>query len=508
MSIRSAIAVAVASLPAAAVWPPAAGSGGVLASDPNYAKCTVLLHFNGADGSTNFVDQIGNLWTASGDAKISTSSPLYGSSSGLFDGSGDYISADIASAIGTGDFTVRGKIRPASVASDGELFCIGNPSNTSQFNLVIEIKSGGYLRASIQDGSGGAQADVTTGAAVFTAGTDYDFAVAADGGTLRLYVGPMGGTCTQVASTSIVGTRAQTNNQVRVGYLASGFARHFNGRMKGLQVYNGVCLYPGGTSFTAPPNSDRPSFPALVYGDRIATATTNDAQGVADDGTNLYFASSTTLYKYSKAGTLLSSRSTASDEPAGRTQINGLFWRAGVLYVSAAKWDAGSSVASSWVCEYDPSTLTPLGSPHVLDVSGMSQGGFSEGLAWYGGFWWVIFHANKKVAVYTSDFATRVALLDLAFSITGSSGGYGSGTGYDGIAWVGDYLLCNVHEIYNEKFLDVYFWNGATLDMVTRVRRSRSGESQGLALDPSDSTVLRLAERGVSGDGVARRVVT
>jgi hypothetical protein len=482
-----------------AVWPPAAGATSVLVDDPNYASCTALLHGNGTNGSTNFVDQIGSLWTASGNAQISTASPIYGSSNMLFDGAGDYISATLANALGTADFTIRCKIRIASLASDGEIFCIGAISNTSAFDLVLEYKTTGALRGSIQNGSGTANVDITTATSLLAINTTYDIAFVADGSTARLYIDGV-----QRQSGAITGTRVQALSSARVGHLATAVPRYFNGKMKGLQLYNGVCLYPSGTTFTPPANADRPSLPALTYISSFATSVTTvtDAQGVADDGTDLYYSNSTTLFKYSKAGSLITSRSTSGDAPTPRTQINGLFYRSGVLYVSAAYYSGGGT---SYIAEYDPSTLTPLGVVHTLDISGLTNG-FSEGLAWYGGFWWVVFHSDKKVGVYTSNFSSRVALLNLDFTITGSSGGFGTGQGYDGVAWWGDYMLCNIHETYNEKNLDVYFWNGATLSKVSRIVRTRSVESQGIALDPSDTTVLRLAERNYSGnDGIAKR---
>ena len=68
----------------------------------------ILLHFNGANASTVFTDDSGKVWTAAGDAKLTTSEKKFGSAALALDGAGDYIttpaSADIAR--GTGDFTI------------------------------------------------------------------------------------------------------------------------------------------------------------------------------------------------------------------------------------------------------------------------------------------------------------------------------------------------------------------------------------------------------------------
>lgn len=55
----------------------------------SYTK--VLLHFGGADASTTFTDEIGSTWTARADAQIDTAQKQFGTGSGLFDGTGDYI---------------------------------------------------------------------------------------------------------------------------------------------------------------------------------------------------------------------------------------------------------------------------------------------------------------------------------------------------------------------------------------------------------------------------------
>lgn len=62
-----------------------------MAVDDNYTKA--LLHMNGADTSTTFTDESGKAWTANGGAQIDTAQSKFGGASGVFDGTGDYISA-------------------------------------------------------------------------------------------------------------------------------------------------------------------------------------------------------------------------------------------------------------------------------------------------------------------------------------------------------------------------------------------------------------------------------
>ena len=90
-----------------------------MAVDDSYTK--VLLHMNGSDGSTTFTDESGKTWTAHGNAQIDTAQSKFGGASGLFDGSGDYLStpdhADFE--LGSGDWTHDFWIRWISTGGAG-----------------------------------------------------------------------------------------------------------------------------------------------------------------------------------------------------------------------------------------------------------------------------------------------------------------------------------------------------------------------------------------------------
>jgi len=57
----------------------------------------VMLHMNGVNNSTTFIDDSGKVWTANGNAKIVTTESKFGGACAYFDGSGDYISTPITS---------------------------------------------------------------------------------------------------------------------------------------------------------------------------------------------------------------------------------------------------------------------------------------------------------------------------------------------------------------------------------------------------------------------------
>lgn len=102
------------------------------------ANTKLLLHFNGADAGTTFTDSSpsGHTVTAVGNAQLDTANKKFGSASGLFDGSGDYLTIpDHADwDFGTGDFTVD--FWAWWDATGGNYFIIsrgGDPSNN--FNI-------------------------------------------------------------------------------------------------------------------------------------------------------------------------------------------------------------------------------------------------------------------------------------------------------------------------------------------------------------------------------------
>lgn len=82
----------------------------------SYVK--LMLHMDGADGSTTFTDSSasGHSITANGNAQIDTAQSKFGGASGLFDGTGDYITVpDHADwDFGSGDFTIDFWIRFAA----------------------------------------------------------------------------------------------------------------------------------------------------------------------------------------------------------------------------------------------------------------------------------------------------------------------------------------------------------------------------------------------------------
>lgn len=221
---------------------PASGGGG---SNPYWANVSSLLHFDGADGSTTFADQKGHVWTPSGNAQIDTAHSKFGGASGLFDGSGDYITAASHADFGFGssDFTIEAFVRVPSTGSDQTLFDNRTASNTGIGIYSSIIAGGGGQKWGVASNV----AVIATGA-VLTVNTWIHLAIARQGTTLR-------GFRNGVQDFSITDSRTYASaSQARCGatYVAT---QPYYGHIDDARVTKGVARY---TSAFTPPSAPFP----------------------------------------------------------------------------------------------------------------------------------------------------------------------------------------------------------------------------------------------------------
>lgn len=129
----------------------------------------MLLHFNGSNASTTFTDEYGTPITANGNAKVSTGQSKFGGASGLFDGTGDYLSftrtLNLSKSTG---FTID-----CWVYITGNTTADGNGNRTA---AIYTLGSGSNFMSFMIDGDG-----TTTGTGLYiegrTSGTLYGVAV-------------------------------------------------------------------------------------------------------------------------------------------------------------------------------------------------------------------------------------------------------------------------------------------------------------------------------------------
>jgi len=101
--------------------------------------CVLMLHCDGTNASTTFTDSSFSsvkTVTAAGDAQISTAQSKFGGASGLFDGTGDYLTAPDSADwdLGTGDFTIDFWYRPA-VSTSGVAYVFFDRNNNGVLQL-------------------------------------------------------------------------------------------------------------------------------------------------------------------------------------------------------------------------------------------------------------------------------------------------------------------------------------------------------------------------------------
>jgi hypothetical protein len=99
---------------------------GISESGGNDSYTKLLLHMDGTNGSTTFIDSSSSARTVSvgADAQISTAQSVFGGASGLFDGTGDRLSVPDSTdwATGTGNFTVDFRARFVNADFTGVFF--------------------------------------------------------------------------------------------------------------------------------------------------------------------------------------------------------------------------------------------------------------------------------------------------------------------------------------------------------------------------------------------------
>jgi hypothetical protein len=209
-------------------------------SDTHFANIGLLCHFDGADGATTTVDSSanGHTLTANGNAQLDTAQSVFGGSSYLGDGSGDYFAVpDHASLdLGTGAFTIEFRLRMNSTAAIQCIMSKGNGTSTaSQWELFfnngaphLTFAEGGSYRAETANNS-------------IAAATWYAIALErSGGGAYQFYVDGLSNGSTTTDSSSLDNTSV-----LRIGSSNGSGGGALNGWIDELRITKGVARYGG-----------------------------------------------------------------------------------------------------------------------------------------------------------------------------------------------------------------------------------------------------------------------
>ena len=194
-------------------------------NDRYFSNVSLLLHMDGANGSTTFTDNSANARTitAVGNAQISTTQSQFGGASAYFDGTGDYLSFTGGMPSGSGTaFTIECWIRLDDLSAYRAI-------TRTAGGLDIGVQPSGMV---VCDQTGvGVIADSATG--IITAGTWYHIAVTRD--TSNAYKVYVNGTQVASGTNSFSVTAATT-----IGYSAYSGAHYFKGYIDDFRATNAL----------------------------------------------------------------------------------------------------------------------------------------------------------------------------------------------------------------------------------------------------------------------------
>lgn len=234
-----------------------------------------VLQFAGAAGSTVFLDDFGNTWTAQGGAKVQTNQIKFGTgalggagAASALNGAADYIKSTVPTVDFRSGWSIRGWANPSvlpGAAATVDIACI---ANTATFGARLTIfNNAGTIRFAMYLSSNGTSHDITSGIQGTTlpvVGTyyfvemTYDPLGNAGGGTYRLYVnGVQEAIINSSAKVAITSTSVSC-----VGSANGGAGSFFNGYIDKPEFLS-YCQHPAGTAYAVPVAA--PSITAVGY---------------------------------------------------------------------------------------------------------------------------------------------------------------------------------------------------------------------------------------------------
>lgn len=226
--------------------------------DADYASVSLLLHGNGVNGSTTFLDNspAARTVTPFGNAQISTAQSKWGGASMAFDGSGDYLTVpnDAAFAFGAGNFTIEGWVYLNSVTGIHSILCYSRGAGPIT-NYAYELEINGttpHFYAFV----GSTAYDCTGGSVAINTWTH--FAWVRSGTNLLLFIGGV------LSSTVAIG--AAVLNDPATAELQIGIVNGTgpaDGFMDDIRITKGIARYTA--TFTPPAGPYLDGLPVTTY---------------------------------------------------------------------------------------------------------------------------------------------------------------------------------------------------------------------------------------------------
>ena len=256
-----------------------------MAIDADFDKVSLLLHCDGADGSTTFTDNSpgSKIVTAYDGARISTAQSKFGGASAVFDGINDYLSAPAHADFdfGTGDFTLEAWVFQAASSAYSSIIC-------RQKNIGAE----GLFQLRLSSGkpefvfcANSSYSVVTLSAAQsIAANTWTHIALSRLGGIGRLFVDGVLADAKSIAGTLNVAGRPLTIGALNTGN-STNLLAFFSGHIDEARITKGAARY---TANFTPPTGPFPDIQSsertMLLGEYyFATDYTSEVQVVCVD---------------------------------------------------------------------------------------------------------------------------------------------------------------------------------------------------------------------------------
>ena len=241
----------------------------------SYVK--LLLHCDGTDAATSFPDSSASAHTvtANGNAQVDTAQSKFGGASGLFDGTGDYLSVPDSADwdFGSGDFTIDMWIRPTSVSGFKMLYSqyVSDPSRQLLYieNGTLKFYAAGSISVAFSGGS--VVIDVWQ-----------HIALVRNGDTWKLYIDGVSG-----GSTTVSGTLPDLAALITIGKQDwTGNEFYYVGHNEEIRVSKGIARWT--TNFTPPTAAYDVEYHIAADGSSTSAGTLDvlEAYIVAADGSS------------------------------------------------------------------------------------------------------------------------------------------------------------------------------------------------------------------------------
>lgn len=219
-------------------------------TDPYFGNVSLLLHGDGANGSTTIVDSSSSpkTVTAVGNAQISTAQSKFGGSSIAFDGTGDYLTINSSNELILGaTWTIEFFTYLNTFGSGTERnFFIGTGSWSTDGHLQIYTEQGPTL---VARGGSNISLDIATSNSPFAVQTWTHVAVVCNNLAATIFINGVANGSGNLASST-------TSPISTIGRLT--FADYdLNGYINELRITKGVARY---TSNFTPPTAPFPDF--------------------------------------------------------------------------------------------------------------------------------------------------------------------------------------------------------------------------------------------------------